>query len=167
MSARLTLKQEAFAVAYAKSGNASEAYRDAYNAVKATSKTINEMASRLLGDRKISARIAALQAPALRKAEITVERSLLEDARLAYSDVRKLYKPDGSLIPVHELDDDTAAAIASIEYDKDTGKVSKIKFWDKSSALDKSFKHLGLYEKDNAQQAESLSLRVEIAKPVK
>jgi hypothetical protein len=44
---------------------------------------------------------------------------------------------------------------------------SKIKFWNKLDAIDKAMKHLGLFERDNAQGRESLVLRVEAATRVK
>ena len=57
----------------------------------------------------------------------------------------------GHLIPVHQPLEDVRAAIASIEHDKDTGRVTKIRFWNKVEALDKAMKHQGLYEANNAQ----------------
>jgi phage terminase small subunit len=51
----LTPKQEAFVLAYVKTGNASEAYREAYN-TKASAKTIHEKSSRLLAEGKVRAR---------------------------------------------------------------------------------------------------------------
>ena len=41
-----------------------------------------------------------------------------------------------------------------------------LKFWNKLDALAKAMKHLGLFERDNAQQRESLVLRVEAARLV-
>lgn len=164
--AGLTKKQEAFAVAYIQTGNATEAYRRAYSAGKMSIAALNVEASRTLSHPKISLRIAALRAPALRKAELTVERTLQEVARVAYFDPRKLFREDGSLKRPDEWDDDTAAVIGSMEFDKETGRASKLKLWDKNAALEKAMKHLGLFEKDNAQQAESLVLKVVAAKPV-
>lgn len=93
-----------------------------------------------------------------KRCELTTERTLREIARLAYSDPRRLYNPDGSLKLIHELDDDAAATIASVEVDvlredgKAVGETVKVKQWDKNSALEKAMKFHGLYEKDNAQQ---------------
>lgn len=130
-TSKLTQKQEAFAIAYVKRGNASEAYRDAYDAGKATAKTVNEMASRLLNDRKIAARIAEIRAPAIEAAQLTEERTLKELAAIAYAE---------------------GATVATS---------------DKLRALDMAMKHQGLFEKDNAQQADSLTLRIVAATPVK
>jgi phage terminase small subunit len=87
-------------------------------------------------------------------------------ARVCFSDVRKLCNPDGSLKKVNELDADTAAAVASFEVDeveigdKVVRRTIKVKLWDKNAALEKAFRHLGLYNRDNTQRSENLSLQV-------
>ena len=53
-------------------------------------------------------------------------------------------------------DADTAAAVASYEVDKDG--VIKYKFWDKNSALEKAAKVQGLYEKDNDQKKDPITI---------
>jgi phage terminase small subunit len=62
----LTPKQERFACLYVLLGNASEAYRQAYEPKTMSAKTINETASRLVSHHKVAARIAQLQAVAER-----------------------------------------------------------------------------------------------------
>jgi phage terminase small subunit len=56
----LTLKQETFCQEYIKCGNASEAYRKAYNAENMKPETINRKASELLANGKIKARVQEL-----------------------------------------------------------------------------------------------------------
>jgi phage terminase small subunit len=98
-----------------------------------------------------------------------VERTRAELARVCFSDVRKLFNPDGSLKKVSELDADTAAAVASFEVDevevgdKVVRRTIKVKLWDKNAALEMAIKHLGLYERDNTQRSENLSLQVLLA----
>ena len=65
----LTSKQEKFCQAIIQGHNQSEACRLAYGVKKATAKTINERASRLMANSKVVARVAALQAPAVKKAQ--------------------------------------------------------------------------------------------------
>lgn len=79
----LTPKQENFCLAYLETGNASEAYRRAYDAEKMTPATINVKASNLLSNDKIGVRLAELRAPIIAKAQLTVEDLLreLEEAR--------------------------------------------------------------------------------------
>lgn len=50
-----------------------------------------------------------------RRNQVTADRVLEELGRLAFSDVRKLYDDQGRLKAPHEIDDDSAAAIASVE----------------------------------------------------
>lgn len=72
MAEDLTPKQEAFCLAYIETGNASEAYRRAYD-TEASPKTINEKASRLLAEGKIGARLQQLHQATQKRTEITVE----------------------------------------------------------------------------------------------
>lgn len=79
----LTAKQEAFCLAYLETGNASEAYRKAYNAENMKPETVNRKAKELLDHGKISARIEALQEEHRERHKITVDDLLaeLEEAR--------------------------------------------------------------------------------------
>jgi phage terminase small subunit len=171
---RITPKQQAFALAYIELQNCSAAYRTAYNTANMKPKTVHEAASRLLKNSKVAARIAELKAPAIVAAGLSVERTLLEIARVAYADPRRFYRADGTLKDPVEWDDDMAAAVAQVEIDVHTDQVStegktttvrrirptKLKFWDKNAAIDKAMRHLGAYERDNTQRSENLSLQV-------
>jgi len=79
----LTPKQENFCLAYLETGNASEAYRRAYDAENMKPESINVNASKLLADAKVALRIETLRAPIIAKAQLTVEDLLaeLEEAR--------------------------------------------------------------------------------------
>ena len=79
----LTPKQEAFALAYVETGNASEAYRRAYSAEKMKPASVAVNASKLLADAKVALRVQELQAKAVERHEITVDDILreLEEAR--------------------------------------------------------------------------------------
>jgi len=80
---KLTAKQEAFCLAYLEAGNASEAYRQAYNAENMKPETVNRKAKELLDNGKIAARIEALQEEHRERHKITVDDLLaeLEEAR--------------------------------------------------------------------------------------
>lgn len=88
----------------------------------------------------------------LHKAELTAERVLEEMRRLAFSDLRQLFDAQGNLRPIHELTDEQAAAIASVEVviknvaagDKHVDTVHKVKAWDKPKALDMLGRHFNL-----------------------
>lgn len=91
------------------------------------------------------------------RTQITQDRVLKEIARLGFSDLRNVMTNGGGLLNPTEWDDDTAAAISSLEvvrqnsgeYDSDgrpiPEHVHKIKVWDKNAALEKLAKHLGIY----------------------
>jgi phage terminase small subunit len=83
---KLTPKQEAFAKAYIETGNASEAYRRAYNAGKMKDQAVHVKASELLKHGKVAGRVAELQAAHQKRHEITVDSltdMLKEDRELA------------------------------------------------------------------------------------
>lgn len=70
----LTLKEEKFCQEYTiNGGNASDAYRAAFNAKNMKNKTIHEKASRIFRKSKVRARIEELKKPAAEKYEITRE----------------------------------------------------------------------------------------------
>jgi phage terminase small subunit len=157
----LTAKQASFAVAVAKGSKASDAYRAVYSAGRMTPKSINEEASHLLANPKVASRVAELRAPAMKVACLEIEETLHQLACVLRSDSRRLFRPDGSLMPVHELDDVTAAAISSIELDED-GRPKKIRLWSKTDAIDKAMRHLGLFEKGNRQHGRNLAIQVNL-----
>lgn len=147
----LTEAQERFCLEYAKSGNASAAYRIAYpKSKKWTENALNVQASKSLDKPNICLRIKQLRAAAEKKTDMTIERWAQEVTRLATVDPRKLMHEDGRIKMPNELDEDTAAAVASFEFDVD-GSI-KYKFWSKGQALDMMARHKGAYEKDNAQR---------------
>ena len=90
--------------------------------------------------------------------KITTERILLERARLAFFDPRKLLDKDGQPIPLHLLDDDTAAAIAGLDVmqiggdsESSVATVKKYRLADKNASLTSLEKQMGMYERDNEQ----------------
>lgn len=87
-------------------------------------------------------------------------------ARLAFSDARRLFRPDGTIIPLHELDEDTAATVAAFEIETSANGITttKIKLWDKGAALEMAMKRLGLFARESVQQRESLQLQIVLVK---
>lgn len=79
----MTQKQENFCAAYIETGNASEAYRKAYNAEKMKPETVNNKAHALLKKGEIRARLEELRKPATESAQITLAQHLstLEELR--------------------------------------------------------------------------------------
>lgn len=82
----LTPKQEAFVLAYIKTGNATEAYRRAYDAEAMNDAAIGVEACRLLQHPKVSLRLQHLQARAANKAVLSrswVLEQLMDNVTLA------------------------------------------------------------------------------------
>jgi len=93
------------------------------------------------------------------RTQITQDRVLQELGRIAFVDPRKFFDSKGKLIPVADLDEDTARAVGGLDYhaewetSKDSkdeskevmGSTTKIKLIDKRGALDSIGKHLGMF----------------------
>ena len=129
--------------------------------------------SRLLSDDNVRASIDAILAKAAAANQITVERTLKEISRLAYSDVRKLYDLSGNLRPIHELDDDAAAMVASVESEElfagsgedrvQIGVARKVKRFDKGRALEQCMAILGMHKSTNSAAGGGLALSINLS----
>lgn len=151
----LTPQQEAFAQAVASGKNLSEAYRTAYpKSQKWADTTLWPHASKLMGNDKVSTRIVSLARKVEEFFAIDTARLLREASRLAHSDIAGIMHPDGKVKLPHELDADTRAAVASFKIDE-YGRI-EYKFWDKNSAIERLFKHQGLFKEDNKQKTDAL-----------
>jgi len=109
----------------------------------------NTTGPRLMADVGIRSLIDEALAKRAEKVELTQERVLLELKRLALFDIRKIFNADGTLKRVVDLDDDTAAAIMSVEMveigtDGQLSISKKFKASDKKGALELSMRHMGM-----------------------
>lgn len=148
--ARNSDKRVAFVREYLVDLNATQAaIRAGYSA-----KFANTNATKLLQNTAIADEIARLMAERSARVELKSDRVLKEISRILCADIRKIMHPNGRIKMPHELDDDTAAAIASFKLKAD-GEI-EYKFWDKNSALEKAMKHLGQYVLDNKQKTDPL-----------
>lgn len=155
-STQLPYKQQLFISEYLKDYNATQAalragYRD--------TRALRSWASNLLRKPTVRAEIERRASAAMRKLEISAERVLLERARLAFFDPRRLFDASGAPRPINELDDDTAAAVAGVDVDaaidergRDASRI-RYKLADKAASLTALEKHLGLYRDDNGDSA--------------
>lgn len=78
----LTDKQEKFCLAHIETGNASEAYRRAYNAADMKPETIHKRSSELMSNREVAGRIEQLRQAAAERAIVSV-LSLTEELEQA------------------------------------------------------------------------------------
>src|SRR6478736_4951624 len=104
-------RQRRFVEQYLVDLNATQAaIRAGYSAA-----TASEQASRLLANVKVAAAIAEAQAARSRRTEVTADRVVLELARVAFGDPRRVlsWGPGGvKLRPSDELTDEEAAIVA-------------------------------------------------------
>jgi len=144
---KLTPKQAAFIEEHAIDLNATQAaIRAGYSA-----KTAKEQATRLLSNVHVAAAIKANRAERSIRTEITADRVLQGLAAIAFADPRKLFDANGGMRPMHELDDDTRAALViettqGTDADGNPTFTRKTKFADKLFALDRLARHLGLFQ---------------------
>lgn len=112
-------------------------------------KTASQQGHRLLKDVRVSKEVARRRAEAIELAKCDANETLISAARVIRFDPRKLVRKDEKGKPqrlaLHELDDDTALALETVEVDGMKVRV------DRSSARAQLMKHHGLFEKDNKQ----------------
>lgn len=146
----LSPKQARFVAEYLIDLNAAKAYiRAGYSP-----KNAETHGPRLARNGQIASAIGQGKAKQLDTAELSAVRVLEEYRRLAFSDARQFWHPDGRLKAMQELTAEQGAVLAGFEAviknaaagDGVTDTVHKIKLWDKNKALECLAKHFGLLE---------------------
>lgn len=99
---KLTIKQEKFCLAYIETGNASEAYRRAYNCKKMSANAICVQASRMLDNPKVALRVRELASAHAQRHEITVD-SLTEMLKADRTLARTEKKPGDAINAVMSI----------------------------------------------------------------
>ena len=168
VEARHALFKAAFA---ANGGNATQA------AISAgySPKTAHVMGSKLVSRLNLKMAAQTDEQRRLENAGLDRERMLVELSRIMFADPRKYYHKDGRLKKITELDDDAAAALASMDVEelsvgrgqkrKVIGTSAKIRMHDKLAALDKGMRHMNMFERDNKSRAPSLAIQVNAVAP--
>lgn len=153
--ATVTDQQQRFVSEYLIDLNATQAsIRAGYSARNA-----DKISSQLMGKPRVREAIELAMQRRARRTEITQDRVLEELGRIAFFDLRKLYREDGSLKRPTELDDDAAAVLAGIDVVEMAGGAAiggevgaqhipmytkKAKISDKVAALGLAMRHLGM-----------------------
>lgn len=150
---KLTIKQEKFVLKYLECGNASEAYRFAYNCSELAESTIWSKASLLLDNNKVRARIDYLKAHLAEAAGISALQIIREHQKIAFSDATRVRNGWMSLKDFESLTEDEKACIKSVETKQIKRKTPigediideqiKITCYDKQKALDSIVNMLG------------------------
>jgi phage terminase small subunit len=128
--------------------------RDAAIRAGFSARNADSIASRLVKKSQVLEAIEKKRSERLRKIGVRADRVLTEIARVAFSDLRKLYKEDGSLKLPGEWSDEAAAAVAGVEVFEEfsgrgedrtlIGHTKKVRSYDKVKALELLSKHLGI-----------------------
>lgn len=151
--ASLTIKQEKFCNKYLECGNASEAYRYAYDCSKMSDNSVWCNASQLLADTKVAQRLEYLKSHLAEASGITALQIIREHQKIAFSDATRIRNGWMSLKEFESLTDDEKACIRSVET-KQTKRTTpmgdevideqvKITCYDKQKAMDSIVSMLG------------------------
>lgn len=111
----LTPKQEKFARKYLECGNASEAYRYAYDCSRMKDVSVNRNAFAMLHNVKIASRIDYLKAHLAEASGISALRILEEHAKIAFSDATRIRSGWMSLKEFEALTPEERACIKGVE----------------------------------------------------
>jgi phage terminase small subunit len=142
----MTPRQQRFVDEYLIDLNATAAARRAgYSA-----KTAEWQGPQLLGKPHVAAAVAEAMESRSRRTGITADRVLQELAAIAFADPRRLFDPDGAPLPLSDLDDDIARAVATVEHGPAGGvgggpAAARMRLHDKLKALEMLGRHLGLF----------------------
>lgn len=124
-------------------------------------------AYRLLKKDQVRAYLAHLSEATREKAVTDIVEVVTELRRILVTDLADAVDDEGTLLPLKKWPVDLRRALAGIENEElfefidgqkvVTGTLRKVKLWSKTDAAQQLLRHLGGFEKDNAQQAESIA----------
>ncbi len=147
----LTPKQAAFCREYLVDLNAAKAAVRAGYSKRSAKQTAHAMTEKS----EIQAELLRLMSAREVRTEVTADTVLRELVLLAKVDLSQAFNKDGSLKPIHEIPEDVRRAIASVESfeefegrgdeRKSIGFTRKLRFWDKTKALELLGRHLGMF----------------------
>lgn len=157
-------KRERFCQEYVQDFNGARAARAAGYGAKAA----KQAATRMLTFVDVQGRVEELKAEAWRKLHMSRDEVLGRLSSVARFDPRRLFDAEGKMLPITELDSETATAVASIEVEEIgadgtvIGLTKKIKASDRMKALDMLGKYHGVFEADNRQRSEASEKLLEL-----
>ena len=157
--AATTIRKEKFRAAYLKNGG--NGYQAALAAGYKAGRGAAKAAERLSREVAFKEKISQVLAKAQENTQLTADEVMASLARDLRFDPGKLYRPDGTMHHVKDLDDDTRLALRAVEVDELfvgrgedrvlSGVTKKVKFPEKTAAREQGMKKFGLYELDNEQ----------------
>jgi phage terminase small subunit len=129
-------------------------------------KDADQRAWRLMKRPRVRAMIALMQERYARDLRIETETTLREFAHIAFANVADFIDDEGR-VDLSKVGRDQMAAVSEIVTetytegkgeDKETVKRVKLRFHPKTAALESLAKHLGLFERDNAQKTPIINI---------
>lgn len=143
-----------FVLEYCKDFNASRAYRRSGGPAKRADQAGYE----LLRRPEIADAVAVRMEEQNRDVKVEANELLRQLLAIVRADPRRLFRADGRLKPIHELDDETAASVASVEVVQENltsgdgvrETIHKYKLWSKVDALLMAMRHVGLLDVSDA-----------------
>lgn len=128
-------------------------------------KTARVIASELLTKPNILSYIQGLKDRRSERTEITADMVIKELAKIGFSNIQDFIEAENSIKDISTIETPKAAAVSAIETSESTSKDgtvtvnTKFKLHDKVSSLEKLGRHLGVFEKDNAQQKQDIVIK--------
>ena len=152
MAKELTRKQRLFVAEYLVDLNATQAaIRAGYSA-----KTAGWIGPQLLGKTHIAAEIEKAMANREKRTLVTADAVVAELAKIGFSNMQDYVQEGFTLQDIQRLTRDQAAAVQEVVIEE--GRV-RFKLLDKRAALVDLGRHLGLFERDNAQSRPTVVVR--------
>lgn len=162
---KLTPKQEAYCQAYRRAKNKTEAYIEAFDTQNMKRETINRKAVELHEKPHITARLRQLFDELEEASKMDVAELVKTLSQMVRFDMGEFYDENGCLKNVHQMSLIARQMISHAESQESynskgefVGTTKKIRSISKLDAIEKLMKHLGAYEKDNAQKKPEITI---------
>lgn len=140
---KLTLKQENFCNIYIETGNATEAYRQAYDCGNMKPGTIIRKACELLDNGNITAMLENKRDELNRQSDIRKQDVLKELKAIAFSDIADYVEFDGTTLSIKAFHNLTATQRKAIESIKQGRHGIELRLHGKNWSIDRICKMLG------------------------
>lgn len=150
MSKKLTVKQEKFVLKYFECGNATEAYKYAYNAEKMKDETIYAKTSRMLTEDKYRVRLEELRKEQQNRFNLSADDLVRRLGLILMYDPLDIFDADGNVRPLNKIPKELRVLINGVKRKDTFGDVSseevEYKLACKDKALVTLMKHLGMFK---------------------
>ena len=128
-------------------------------------RTAASIAEQLLRKLDIQEFISKLKAKRSKRTEVTADRVIKELAKIGFANISDYIEENNTVTKIKKLSRRKSAAVSAIEiteteFEGGVKKTVKFKLHDKISALTNLGRHLGIFEKDNAQQNKEVVVNI-------